>query len=79
MLGILKRRARIYQRGFKVMSDDEGFIVFLGAAFLIGTWLEEHPGILEAIYFIKNHFLLILACVGLVVIGMVYIKNRIER
>ncbi|MGB9939230.1 hypothetical protein [Methanosarcina sp.] len=61
------------------MSEDDGFIVFLGTAILLGTWLEEHPGILDAIYFIKDHFLLILACVGLVVVGIMYIKNRIER
>jgi len=26
------------------MSNEEGLIVFIGAAFLIGNWLEEHPG-----------------------------------
>lgn len=64
------------------MSDDELliFIVGVGASiYYVRTWLEEHPGILDAIYFIKDHFLLILACVGLVVIGIMYIKNRIER
>lgn len=35
------------------MSDEEGFIVFLGAAFLIGNWLEKHPGVLDAIYFMS--------------------------
>ncbi len=61
------------------MSNEEGFIVFLGAAFLIGNWLEEHLGVLDAIYFIKDHFLLLLACVGLVIIGIMHIKNKIER
>ncbi|WP_424353526.1 hypothetical protein [Methanosarcina mazei] len=61
------------------MSNEEGLIVFLGAAFLIGNWLEEHLGVLDAIYFIKDHFLLLLACVGLVIIGIMHIKNKIER
>lgn len=61
------------------MLEDKGLIVFFGAAFLLGTWLEEHSCISDAVYFVKDNFMLILACVVLVAIGIMYIKNRIEK